>query len=91
MNSLSRFRFSNIRFLTHTSLHPSRIVPYPYKHFSTPSGKPKPVITKEQMKAEMLEHDYFDTEILYDGMMKKGQEKRREEEKKQEKDLLEDK
>lgn len=37
------------------------------------------------MKAEMLEHDYFDTEILYDTV------KRNEEQKKQEKDLLEEK
>lgn len=31
------------------------------------SEKKRHVITKEQMKNEMLEHDYMDLEILYHG------------------------
>lgn len=39
------------------------------------------------MRAEMLEHDYFDIEILYDGQKNP----RKDEDKKQDKDLLDDK
>ena len=45
-----------------------------------------PVITKEQMKNEMLEHDYFDTEILYHGMKNT----RTDDHKRSEKDLLDE-
>ena len=51
------------------------------------SQRPKrPKITKEEMRAELLEHNYFDTEILFDGI--KNQ--RTEELKKSEKDLLDE-
>jgi hypothetical protein len=56
---------------------------------STSGGdeRPKrPKITKEEMKAEMLEHNYFDTEILFDGIKNE----RNEELKKSEKDLLDE-
>ena len=43
-------------------------------------------ITKEEMKAELLEHNYFDTEILFDGIKNE----RTEEVKKSEKDLLDE-
>lgn len=49
-------------------------------------GKKRPVITKEQMKIEMLEHDYFDTEILYHGMKNP----RTDDHKRGEKDLLDE-
>lgn len=45
-----------------------------------------PVITKEQMKVEMLEHDYFDTEILYHGMKNT----RTDDHKRSEKDLIDE-
>ena len=45
--------------------------------------KPK---TKEEMKREMLEHNYFDTEILFDGMKNE----RTDDSKRSEKDLLEE-
>jgi hypothetical protein len=48
--------------------------------------KKKLVITKEQMKTEMLEHDYFDTEILYHGMKNT----RTDDHKRSEKDLLDE-
>ena len=48
--------------------------------------KKKLVITKEQMKTEMLEHDYFDTEILYHGMKNS----RTDDHKRSEKDLLDE-
>jgi len=54
---------------------------------SDSDGKKKPpVITKEQMKIEMLEHDYFDTEILYHGMKNP----RTDDHKRGEKDLLDE-
>ena len=46
----------------------------------------RPKITKEEMKAEMLEHNYFDTEILFDGIKNE----RTEELKKSEKELLDE-
>lgn len=46
----------------------------------------RPKITKEEMKAELLEHNYFDTEILFDGIKNE----RTEELKKSEKDLLDE-
>ena len=49
-------------------------------------GTKRPVITKEQMKIEMLEHDYFDTEILYHGMKNP----RTDDHKRGEKDLLDE-
>ena len=45
-----------------------------------------PKITKEEMRAELLEHNYFDTEILFDGIKNE----RTEELKKSEKDLLDE-
>lgn len=48
--------------------------------------KTGPVVTKEQLKAEMLEHDYFDTEILYHGMKNP----RTDDHKRSEKDLLDE-
>ncbi len=44
------------------------------------------MITKEEMKREMLEHNYFDTEILFDGMKNE----RTDDHKRSEKDLLDD-
>jgi hypothetical protein len=46
----------------------------------------RPVITKEEMKREMLEHNYFDTEILFDGMKNE----RTDDHKRSEKDLLDE-
>lgn len=53
-----------------------------------PVKKPgnRPVITKEEMKREMLEHNYFDTEILFHGMKNE----RTDDAKRGEKDLLDD-
>lgn len=51
-----------------------------------PPKKTGPVITKEQMKTEMLEHDYFDTEILYHGMKNL----RTDDHKRSEKDLIDE-
>lgn len=54
---------------------------------SDDNQRPKrPKITKEEMKAELLEHNYFDTEILFDGIKNE----RTEELKKSEKDLLDE-
>jgi hypothetical protein len=44
------------------------------------------VITKEEMKREMLEHNYFDTEILFDGMKNE----RTDDAKRSEKDLIDE-
>jgi len=44
------------------------------------------VITKEEMKHEMLEHNYFDTEILFHGMKNE----RTDDHKRSEKDLLDE-
>ena len=52
--------------------------------FSTDQKSKLKAERKEQLKQEMLEHDYFDTEIIYDGQ------KRKEEDKKSEKDLLDE-
>ena len=46
----------------------------------------KPKITKEEMKREMLEHNYFDTEIIFDGMKNE----RTDDHKRSEKDLLDE-
>lgn len=51
-----------------------------------PQKRKGPVITKQQMKNEMLEHDYFDTEILYHGMTNP----RTDDHKRSEKDLLDE-
>ena len=54
------------------------------------SQKPKiqarPKITKEEMKREMLEDNYFDTEIIIDGMKNE----RTDDHKRNEKDLLDE-
>jgi len=52
--------------------------------FSTDQKSKLKAERKERLKQEMLEHDYFDTEIIYDGQ------KRKEEYKKSEKDLLDE-
>ena len=51
-----------------------------------PIRKNRPVITKEEMKREMLEHNYFDTEILFHGMKNE----RTDDAKRSEKDLLDE-